>query len=850
MDFLTNKIKKYSDKIIANPDTKKKDIYNEKLMHYYNFLRGGFNRYQIRLINNNSNLFDKYYRYNNITSLRLNNNNNKTYICTLSSDFTNENNYFICGLNGNALNSQFLFNSINNVSVSKFSNLIINYIKENKKSINDDVDKNIDNFVNKKGLNFSMLIGESIINNSINYKYNFPYQTNLNLLLSKIKSNKDLKVNHVTNPDVNFLIKKKNPFGFDAVGFSGGGARGFIYVGTLFALITSGLIYYLKTYVGTSAGAINALIVSCITCNKNINDKLSNCDNLKQILEENPEIINKYWTAVIYIMQELYQQSFLDFFNINDPMNIINLPNGSLLNPNKKFIPWLSKVCKNVCKIMENDLYHLIADDYDENINDNFFTFNQYYNITGKKLIFVTSDGNKYTSIFITNDDNGKKIYGDNNVLNSVKSSMAIPLIFPSGEITNNKEKILCYDGGIFDNIPCDTLDIYNNDNDLLYYYRNILTFVLDSGPVRPYETLRNLNEINVNLKQMLATLEAKNIGYTKSKKTLELINDGLYIINSIESLLNINNFNKYLIDNFDIFTNEFNKLNNYNKKNINNNVIKLLQDCNDKIDALKIYLINNTNVNINDHSSINYEIIINNFIKITNDLNEISNLFDKICKIKNEISINKLDSIEQSDNHVIFENKFKNLIDDLIDNNIKTNALFLHYWHTVEYTEELNNLKYKNLDILLEKIINIGELYIKFTDNYNDYDASYFGLFKNNVIKYGSEIGIGLIIGLVFGFRTEIVGLLSSPTLKKFESLLGTYYLMINDKTQDKYNKLRLVNLNTFNSSFLNFNIDNDLKNRLLYEGYQKTIKHLAKTLFIQEASETYLCDLDPYLN
>ena len=66
------------------------------------------------------------------------------------------------------------------------------------------------------------------------------------------------------------------------------------------------------------------------------------------------------------------------------------------------------------------------------------------------------------------------------------------------------------------------------------------------------------------------------------------------------------------------------------------------------------------------------------------------------------------------------------------------------------------------------------------------------------------------------FFFHTDMTGIISK------------YISIANDRIcYDSFNRMRTIKINTFESSTLHFNMSEDLKFRLIYEGYSKTIKY-----------------------
>ena len=57
---------------------------------------------------------------------------------------------------------------------------------------------------------------------------------------------------------------------------------------------------------------------------------------------------------------------------------------------------------------------------------------------------------------------------------------------------------------------------------------------------------------------------------------------------------------------------------------------------------------------------------------------------------------------------------------------------------------------------------------------------------------------------------------------------ILYKYMSIANDRIcNDSFNRMRTIKLNTFETNTLHFEMTEELKSRLIYEGFSKTIKH-----------------------
>lgn len=72
---------------------------------------------------------------------------------------------------------------------------------------------------------------------------------------------------------------------------------------------------------------------------------------------------------------------------------------------------------------------------------------------------------------------------------------------------------------------------------------------------------------------------------------------------------------------------------------------------------------------------------------------------------------------------------------------------------------------------------------------------------------------------------------------------MIGIFYKYMNIANDricnDSYNKMRTIKLNTFETKVLHYDMDDELKTRLMYEGYSKTIKYFINLLHIMEMTK-----------
>jgi len=121
-----------------------------------------------------------------------------------------------------------------------------------------------------------------------------------------------------------------------------------------------------------------------------------------------------------------------------------------------------------------------------------------------------------------------------------------------------------------------------------------------------------------------------------------------------------------------------------------------------------------------------------------------------------------------------------------------------------------------------------------------------------------GTVIGSGTDIGSGSGTDSTLQsqqGKEKSSYQKAYEyffhtdmtGILFKYMCMVNDRVcNDSFNRMRTIRLNTFQASTLNFNMDQELKARLILEGYSKTLRYFANLLNIMEKTKRTRADAE----
>jgi len=198
-----------------------------------------------------------------------------------------------------------------------------------------------------------------------------------NFLLTNRSTDQDIRdlirrtTTYVDDPiktDMIDLSNRDNPYGLEAVVFTGGGTKGCIYIGALMGMFMVGSLFYLNSFSGTSIGALTAMIISAITPSKSEFDQIRNL-TIRQINQDHVNMIERYKKAidlvfsrtVLRTIDTFYDQPSLTIYGIYTMLERIARENG-LYDPVKSgFHVWYALLIKKICHIMGNGLDKLIV---------------------------------------------------------------------------------------------------------------------------------------------------------------------------------------------------------------------------------------------------------------------------------------------------------------------------------------------------------------------------------------------------------------------------------------------------------------------------------------------------------
>lgn len=696
--------------------------------------------------------------------------------------------------------------------------------------------------------NTSLLLREQKIYFNLNPYNNF-LSKNSNSIIDIRKFIRNITGNRRKNID---FENKVNPYGLERVVFTGGGTKGTIYMGTFLGLLSVGSIFYLNHFTGTSIGALTAMVFGCATPSKTSFNRISR-KTIKQIINTEQEIVNKYRRCVSFIIEKFFNRTVETFYTepnysfygmLSAFDKIVN--NNGLFDFDKSgFKMWYALLCKKICKIMDNDLYDLIKikkddgeyiefndkihcqDDiyfeqekYDGWILESFFSFDEYNQLTDKTLVFTGTKTDPIETVLYTHTN---PIYKNLDVILGATASMSIPWIFKAPII--NKSYHL--DGGIYDNYPLTNSDQKENMNIVKYHNKTFGYWIDDKNSmIDTYEIMRELYMVYDGFLNM-----------TK-------IND----ISDNENFINISElFFKIRLDVFNLlfypeteikcFLNDKNEINEFNFNSLRNIISDLrVHSENSELIDFKFIKMDVNIIKKNLEELINFDFAIGKKTKFSNILEiclkQSYHFYDMINYIKydlEQISTLKIKIGIIQKYEVILINMMKYIlsyyeIKSTHDLSLRSNNRLCKYF--------LNNIK--DLHLKLEKINNlIPKCDLKISIDIamatttkilsrassNDIDISNTNI-QNNKSSYQKAID--------YFFHTDMTG------------ILYNYMCIANDKVcNDEFNRMRTIRLNTFETSILHFNMSDELRCRLIYEGYSKTIKYFTSILSAMELTE-----------
>ncbi len=225
-----------------------------------------------------------------------------------------------------------------------------------------------------------------------------------------------------SNPDD---LKVTKP---QAACFSGGGAKGVAYLGTLEYLHNAGLLKNIKNFSGASAGAISAGLVSICYKNGKLNETL-----YKKLIDK---------------MYAMDYGSFITRDQTYD-IDLYQILNNMSTNPGEMLAAWGLEIFKQEEKtrgiVTGDKVLDVFNQTFEDFTGNSQLTFQEHYNKTGVHLVLMSCSLCYCSSIVFD-----YKSVPDMPVTTAMRASMAIPYCFTPVNYKND----YFVDGGTKNNYP------------------------------------------------------------------------------------------------------------------------------------------------------------------------------------------------------------------------------------------------------------------------------------------------------------------------------------------------------------------------------------------------------------
>jgi NTE family protein len=463
---------------------------------------------------------------------------------------------------------------------------------------------------------------------------------------------------------------------------------------------------------------------------------------------------------------------------------------------------------------------------------ENFFTFDEYHKYTGKTIVFTGTKTSKIETVYYTHTN---KNYSKLSVLDACLASMSIPWIIKAPIIDGSYN----LDGGIFDNYPLEHCD-KRDTNKITHYNNKIFGYLIDDqmSIIDSYEILREL------WLSYYGFIDITNICYLEESKDYVKISELFFEIRSefykllyytntdIDTFLSNNTQN---IDNFNI--NDLIEIMNKLKKTHNFNLVK----------KGKTFIIKHLRILEKHYKEIDKTIRIGKKTSLT-DIIKLSlvhgNSYNSLINvIKSDLDLIK--NMTKTNDLII---KYKNILEKLVCNilayyELKSTFIKNNEVNSLcEYFSIIMKNLYKKL-VEFEKLTNSSVIEINKTKKENkitNYINSHIQIsltMINKILTRSDNSNIDLTDIDLDRNKSSYRKVIDYFCHTDMTGILYKYMCIANDKIcNDNFNNMRTIKLNTFETSTLHFGMDDEIKSRLIYEGYSKTIKYFVNILRIME--------------
>lgn len=499
----------------------------------------------------------------------------------------------------------------------------------------------------------------------------------------------------------------------------------------------------------------------------------------------------------------------------------------------------VEKIYKQYCGDIDIDTEHFVGWELVK-----FFSFQEYHAHTDKTLVMTGTKTKRIETVYYTHTDDA---YKNLSVMTGAMASMSIPWVFKAPVINDSYN----LDGGIYDNYPLTHCDKKIKDK-ITHYNNKIFGYLIDdkNSVIDAYEIIRELWVVYVGF------IEVMNIGYLKDSSEYADICELFFEIRAeVYKLL-------YFTD-VDLET--------FLSRDESRECVQgfNIRDLDDIFEALTLHAESGylnfqlpkkgirfveSLLRTLDTSFRNFESLFK--IGRKTDLADVMELSVRQGEAYNVLSqeINReLQDIEKMDVKIKIVTRYEDILKHLMEH-------ILVYYELKGTFIESNDLEYpsKFFTDIMKNMFKKLELFKKITDlaveeinkqnkkkethikNYIDSSIQVAITMISKILTRGSGNNVDLNDidltkdkssyqkALDFFFHTDMTG------------IFYKYMCIANDRIcNDAFNRMRTIKINTFEASTLHFDMDDDLKFRLIYEGYSKTIKYFTNLLHIMEITE-----------
>jgi hypothetical protein len=488
---------------------------------------------------------------------------------------------------------------------------------------------------------------------------------------------------------------------------------------------------------------------------------------------------------------------------------------------------------------------------------ESFYTFREYYELTGKTIMFTGTKTDPVETVYYCMED---PKYIDMTVLQGARATMSIPWVFEAPIIDGSYH----LDGGIYDNFPLTTDDMKVKGR-IKHYNNKVFGYLIDdqNSIIDAYEVIRELWLIYTGFRHIM------NVGYLSEAPNFDEISRLFFEIRL--EVYKMIYFADTEIITFLSETEIDRSTESYNIRGLRE-VMGVLSEHMDQSSYLNFKLAKKGSGYIEqclrklqgtDHrirrrdSGASVEEPFRKFkIGRTTDLSDIMDLMIDHGTTYNELShlirsdLREIERLELDGGKMKIVRRYERILNHLMRD-------ILGYYEvkgTFIRTNDLDQpcryfvLNLKNLNTKLNKF---NELTNRATDEIKKNRTDSF----KNYIQPSIDIGLTMISKIVTrgtGNDYDVDEIRSSQKGSSYQKvvdyffhtdmtgILYKYMCIANDRIcNDTFNQMRTIKLNTFETNTLHFDMNRDLKCRLIYEGYSKTIKFFANQLRIMELTK-----------